>query len=194
MIYELPTSLTVQGVDYPIRTDYRVILDACCAMNDPDLSSGEKALVVIGLIFPDWESFSHDAWEEALQEALWFINCGDDTSQRRPAPKLVDWEKDFQYIVAPINRVAGCEIRAIPYNRAENTGGLHWWSFVSYYYEIGGDCVFAQIVRIRSLLDKGKHLDKTDREWYRQNRHLVDIKNKTTAAEDAIINKWIGKS
>ena len=93
----------------------------------------------------------------------------------------MDWEQDFQYIVAPINRVVGCEVRAVDY--------LHWWTFISAYYEIG-DCLFAQIVRIRQLKSKGKKLDKADQEFYRENRRLVDIKIKYTEADELALNKW----
>lgn len=96
----------------------------------------------------------------------------------------MDWEQDFKYIVAPINRVIGTEIRELKY--------LHWWTFISAYYEIG-DCLFAQIVRIRLLKAKGKPLDKADREWYQNNRELVDIKTPFTEAENAVIDAWLGK-
>lgn len=36
-IGELPTSLTVNGTDYPINSDFRVCLNILQAMADPDL-------------------------------------------------------------------------------------------------------------------------------------------------------------
>jgi hypothetical protein len=95
----------------------------------------------------------------------------------------MDWEQDFQYIVAPINRVVGQEIRSIPY--------LHWWSFVSAYYEIG-DCFFAQIVRIRNKKAKGALKDKADKEFYKENRSLIDFKTNYTSAEEAMLKNWGG--
>lgn len=69
---------------------------------------------------------------------------------------------------------------------------LHWWSFLAAYYEIG-DCTFAQVVRIRDRLARGRPLDRQDREWYRQNRRLVDMKRRYTAAEDTLLDVWTGK-
>ena len=77
----------------------------------------------------------------------------------------------------------GVEIRSVEY--------LHWWSFLSAYYEIG-DCVFAQIVRIRNLKARGKSLDKADREWYQQNRELVDLKTTYTEQENELLKQWGG--
>lgn len=75
------------------------------------------------------------------------------------------------------------------YDLKTNTGGLHWWTFLSAYYEIG-DCLFAQIVRIREKKAKGKALDKSDREFYRKNRALIDIKTHYTEAEDDLVKMW----
>ena len=66
---------------------------------------------------------------------------------------------------------------------------MHWWSFLSAYNEIG-DCTFAQIVRVRDHLARGKKLDKQDRERYMKNRDLVDFKNKYTDAEQEVFKAW----
>ena len=95
----------------------------------------------------------------------------------------MDWEQDYGLMIAPINRVIGREIRAMEY--------MHWWTFLAAYQEIG-DCTFAQVVRIRYRLARGKTLDKSDREWYRKNRHLVDFKRKYTSADDELMKEWGG--
>ena len=94
----------------------------------------------------------------------------------------MDWEQDYSLIIAPINRVMGQEIRAVEY--------MHWWTFLAAYNEIG-DCTFAQVVRIRDHRARGKPLDKTDQEFYRRNRHLVDLKAKYTAQDDAAFDPWL---
>ena len=58
--------------------------------------------------------------------------------------------------------------------------------------EIGGDCLFAQIVRVRDALARGKKLDKTDRDWYRRNRELVDLRKKYTSEEQQLLKEWGG--
>ena len=180
MIYDLPTFVEIQGVEYSIRSDYRAVLDICIALSDVELEEQEKALVALDIFYPDLRCIPVDHLQEALQKCFDFINCGREEGVRK-APKLVDWEQDFQHIVAPVNRVLGQEIRAIPY--------LHWWSFISAYYEIG-ECLFAQIVRIRNARARGKPLDKADKEWLRQNRHLVDFKARYTQAEKELLAQW----
>ena len=91
--YDLPTSVTVDGQAYAVRTDYRAILDIITALNDPDLTDEDRAAVALGI-------FYEDALPENLQEALnrcfWFISGGEEKPNEKPAPKLVDWEKDFR--------------------------------------------------------------------------------------------------
>jgi len=170
----LPTSVEVGGVEYEIRSDYRAILDICAALSDPELDGQGKSFFALDIFYPALEAMPPEHYEEALQRCMWFINGGTDEKPGR-SPKLVDWEQDFQYIVAPINRVTGKEIRSVEY--------MHWWTFLAAYLEIG-DCTFAQVVRVRDRLARGQSLDKQDREWYRRNRQLVDFKRKYTEAEE----------
>lgn len=181
MMYELPTSLDVGGRAYAIRSDYRAVLDICAALSDPDLDDQEKAYVALGILYPDFEEMPSTHYQEALNKCFWFLNCGSEETNTQKAPKLVDWEQDFQYIVAPVNRVVGTEIRAVSY--------MHWWSFISAYYEIG-DCTFAQIVRIRDKKAKGKKLDKSEQEWYKNNRHMVDLKQSYSESEKEVMKEW----
>lgn len=84
-------------------------------------------------------------------------------------------------IIAPINRIAGCEVRALEY--------LHWWTFMSYYREIG-DCLFSQVVSIRDKKARGKTLEKQEKEFYRRNRDLIDLKTTYTEAEKDVLAAW----
>lgn len=189
MSYALPKSVVIGGRDFPIRYDYRVILDIFEAMNDPELTDQERALAVLQMFYVDFDAV--EDCEAAIRECFWFINGGKYEDSSKKKPRLVAWEQDFPYIAAPINRVLGYEIRAVEYDPETNTGGLHWWTFLSAYMEIG-DCLFAQVVGIRSKKARGKKLDASDQEFYRRNRDLVDIKARYTEAEEELLKQWTG--
>ena len=55
-----------------------------------------------------------------------------------------------------------------------------------------GECLFSQIVHIRQMKAEGKKLDKSDAEWYRRNRKIVDLKVKYTAQETDLLALWGG--
>lgn len=194
MNYTLPTSVTISGADYEIRTDFRAVLDILAALADPDLSDREKVTIMLSIFYfnPDCTEIPDNHIQEAVDKCVWFIDCGEESPNEKKKPKIMDWEQDFPYIAAPINRIIGRDIRGIPYDPKTNSGGLHWWTFVSAYYEIG-DCTFAQIVRIRSAKAKGRKLDKSDQEWYRNNRHLVDFKKIYTDADQDALRQWGAK-
>lgn len=182
MMYELPMSLEVDGTLHPIRTDYRAALDICAALSDEELTSNEKAYALLFILYEDLGGITN--FDEAIKKALWFISCGDESTPQRKAPKLMDWEQDFPYIVAPINRIAGCEIRSLSY--------MHWWTFISYYYEIG-ECSFSNIISIRSKKTKGKKLEKWEQEFYRENRRMIDFQSGgITDADRALLKDLLG--
>lgn len=182
MTWGLPVSVEVQGISYDIRTDYRCILDILSAVADPELDNQEKAEAALDIFYPGFEDMPSEHYEDALRGCFRFINCDSEEAPHK-APRLVDWEQDYSLLIAPINRVLGQEARAVEY--------LHWWTFLSAYYEIG-DCTFAQVVRIRDMKARGRSMDKSDREWYRRNRHLVDFKRTYTRAEEDLMREWGG--
>lgn len=179
-MYELPHSVVIDGTEYEIETDFRAILDIFSILNDVDLTNTEKCIGILGIFYHDFRNMPEEHFEQGIKKCFEFINCGNMESQKKSV-KLMDWEQDFQYLIAPINRVAGKELRAEQY--------IHWFSFVSYYYEIG-DCYFAHIVRIRDLKAHGKLKDKADKEFYRRNKEVIDIKRHYSESEQEIIDYW----
>lgn len=175
----LPTTLEVGGKEYAIRTDYRVALDIFLALTDIELDDTEKALEALEILYIDEIPVEH--MQEALDKCYWFLRGGEDEREQQQ-PQLVSWEQDFNMIAAPISKIVGQDVRGMEY--------LHWWSFLSAYMGIG-DCLFSQVVAIRDKKARGKSLDKADREFYRRNRDIIEIKKKTTEAEDEILNGWI---
>lgn len=164
--YTLPETVEIAGTAFTIRSDFRAILDICVAMQDPDLTEADKAYIAIKIFYRDPIPFS----EEALKRALWFISCGQvENTGDKKQKKLYDWEQDFPLIISAVNKVAGYELRSIPH--------LHWWTFIGYFQEIG-ECLFSRVVAIRSKRSKGKKLDEIEKEFYRENKELVDFKAK----------------
>lgn len=182
MIYDLPTTAEIQGVTYEIRSDYRAVLDILIALSDPELSEQERAYVAMQIFYPDFDQMPQEHYTEAVQYCYWFIDGGEEPAPEKKGPRLIDWEQDFKLIAAPVNRVMGQEVRALEY--------CHWWTFLAAYYEIGGDCTFAQVVSMRDKLARHKKIEKADREWLRKNRNLVDFKRKYTDAEEEFLKQW----
>lgn len=187
MEYSLPKTVTVDGTTHAVRYDFRVILTILELLNDPDLDNTLKAVGLIQLFYLEPERIRNA--REAVEACYGFIDMGDENKQN--SPRVMDWVQDFRYIIAPVNRVLGFEARELPYDYETNTGGLHWWTFMAAYMEIGGDCMFSQIVNIRDKRARGKKLEKYEKEWLNRNLAIVELKHKFSETENDIAKQWM---
>lgn len=188
MIGALPESLPVGGAEYGIRSDYRSVLQLFEAFSDPELEDAEKWIVAIFLLFEDF-SCADDVLRavasgfdmgEAVQQIKWFISAG------RPELKVLEkptysWAKDEQMIFSAVNKVAGRETRELDY--------LHWWTFLGYFNEVG-EGEFSFVVGIRDKLNKGKKLEKHEKEFLSKHRELVELKPPRTQEEQKLEDEY----
>lgn len=183
MIGALPETLTVGNNPYPIRSDYRNVLQAFEAFNDPELEKMEKWIVAIYLLFADFtcaddvEHAVEDGFDvaEAAKQISWFISGGKEVRKddRKELPTY-DWVQDEQIIFSAVNNVAKKEVREVEY--------MHWWTFLGYFNEVG-EGTFSYIVGIRNKLNKGKKLEKHEKEFLNKNKDIVLIKKKLSKEE-----------
>ena len=162
--WSLPKSARIGGVDYPINADFRDVLEIISYLTNESKPMFVRWKIAVGLFYEGQIADEHQ--EEAMQYLAQFISYG--AKDDKPGPKLIDWEKDAEIIVADVNKVAGQEIRALPF--------LHWWTFLSYFYGIG-EGQLSTVVSIRSKKAKHKKLEKWEQEFYRENKDLVDMKS-----------------
>ncbi|MCM1232341.1 MAG: bacteriophage Gp15 family protein [Ruminococcus flavefaciens] len=197
MIGYLPETLTVGGTEYPIRTDYRDVLQVYEAFNDPELETGEAWIVAIYLLFEDFscaddveEAVRHGFdLEEAAGQVSWFLSVG--RSVRKDTEKPVySWVQDEQMIFAAVNAVAGKEVRDEAY--------MHWWTFSGWMGEVRED-TWTHIVGIRDKLNRGKKLESSEREYYARNRDVIEIRapksreeQRKEAEYNAYLEKYLG--
>ena len=181
MIGALPEALTVGGEDYPIRTDYRNVLQVFEAFHDLELAQEEKWIVAIYLMFEDFSCdddvlvAAQNGFDlgEAMKQISWFISAGQPEKQVLEQPTY-NWTQDEQMIFSAVNKVAGRETRELEY--------LHWWTFLGYFNEVG-EGTFSFIVGIRNKLNKGKKLEKHEKEFLSHNKELVLMKKPLTKEE-----------
>lgn len=174
MSYELPTRLTVNGVEHPIRYQWQAVLDIIAALNDRELEDGEKVYCCLYILYEDFDELDKDDYEAAFRAAKDFINCGEEDDSEKSPAKIVDFVQDERLLIAAVNRVAGKEIR--------NEEDIHWWTFLGWFMEIG-DCSYSQVLNIRQKKAKGKQLEKWEQEFYASNKKMIDIQIKLTEEE-----------
>lgn len=187
-MYELPTSITIQGQSFAIRAagDYRMVLDCFNVLNDLELNDMEKAYACLIIFYDDVNSLEDlnklPDMEEAIEKMYTFFD-GDMPKAQNNNPKnyrLVDWEGDSMLISSAVNQVAGKEIRAEKY--------VHWWTFLAYYMAIG-ECALSTVVSIRYKIATGKALDKTEKKFKYENPQYFtfDVRSIEQQQEDAYV-------
>ncbi len=160
--WSLPTSLSVGGREYRIRTDFRAVLDVLAAAADPELDKTAAALVMIKIIYPDAETIPYCHLPEAAEAACAFIDAGTECGESTAA-RLYDWRRDAPLIASAVAAVAGRDVRAEPY--------LHWWTFLSYFLSVG-EGAFSSVVAIRDKRRRRLPLSQAEERFVRENRQL----------------------
>ena len=171
--WSLPESLRFGEQNWKIRSDFRDILEVIDWLSRLEEQEMVRVYVALTLFYEHFSEMPQELWQEALEQLLWIVNGG--SKEDTPAgPKLLDWKQDRQMIVADMNKVAGCEIRALEF--------LHWWTFLAWFHGIG-EGQLSTVVRIRDKLRKGKKLEDWEQEYYRQNRKKIVLKPNYTPEE-----------
>ena len=169
--WELPQRATIGGKTYDIHTDYRNILEIFSWLQAEAYPEFLRWRIALALFYE--QEIPDRDFAEAGEYFRWFVCCGQE-EEKDPGPKLLDWEADAQVIVADVNKVAGQEIRSLPY--------LHWWTFLGWFHGIG-EGNLATLVSVRDKLSRGKKLEAFEQEYYRRNKQQVKMRKKYSASE-----------
>lgn len=187
MIGALPRMLNVGGVDYPIRSDFRVILGIFEALMDDELTDNDKALVCLKSLFFTFSDIPKEHLMEAAEKANWFMDGGDMPKVKSDGIKSFDWKQDESILFPAINKVAGYETRSCKY--------LHWWTFLGFFNEIG-EGLFSTVMHIRNKVQKGKKLDDQEKDILKTHRNFIYLYTDEERAEieetEAAINRIFG--
>lgn len=187
-MYDIPTTIQMNGQSYPIRDkgDYRMVLDCFVALNDEELSTAERIYSALIIFYDGMESIedlnTFESIEEATKQMYTFFNCGSNFEENdKKFPRVIDWEEDSQLICSAVNKVAGQEIRTLPY--------LHWWTFMGYYLAIGNSPL-ANIVGIRYKIARNEKLEKHERKFQAENpQYFKNINNSVDKEYNDFINQ-----
>lgn len=130
-LYEpFPDSITAEGEDHRIITDFRDWLRFADLMRDPDIDKRDKVYLL-----SDWfEELPEKINGETVNALFDFYyarelepDVGDDDDDEDESddivikPPVFDWQIDSRYILGDFRRYYGIDLIGIEY--------LHWWEF-----------------------------------------------------------------
>lgn len=190
MIGALPRMLEVGGKFYPIRSDFRVILNIFEALMDDELTYADKALVVLKSLYFTFSDIPDEHLKEAAIKANWFMDGGDMPKIKADDIRAFDWKHDEALVFPAVNKVAGFETRSCKY--------LHWWTFLGFFNEVG-EGLFSTVMHIRRKIQTKGYagLDDQEKEIYRTHKELINLYTDEEKAEieaaEAALNALLGE-
>ena len=186
---KLPTSVLVNGVEYPIRSNFRTMIKFEQLMQEPEVDDQDKVWMALRLFYPE---IPEDT-EQAVEQLLWFYRCDkkenlyEKKSKKRKAKRadrIYDFEHDDDYIYAAFMAQYKLDLQKIEY--------LHWWKFRAMFNSLNDDTQFVKIMEYRAVeLDK---VPKEKRAFYKRMKQLYalplsqDEEQRQNALEDALLN------
>ena len=140
----LPTSLEINDVEYPIRSDFRTALKTIMAFEDNELTGFEKQSILLGNIY---EITPLVFLQSALDKANWFLNGGqiseEDTEEHQ---RVYSFSKDANFIFAAFRQTHGINLQ---------TADLHWWEFLALFMDLGSETTFSSLIGLRKRVQDG---------------------------------------
>ena len=176
MLGQLPTTLDIHGKPYKIRSDYRNILRIFEAFADNEINDREKLLVCLKRLFVDFSKIPQEDYPAAYQAAYRFLACNTQEDGKPPI-RIFNWIKDEQIIFPAVNKVAGMEVRSVPY--------MHWWTFLGYFESVDPDGLFGTVLSLRQKKARGKKLEKYEQEFWRNNKAIMALDFETAKPKTA---------
>ena len=176
-LFNYPEYAEVDGKKYKINTDYRVAI-RCNDISMQNIPDPEKIMAIIYLLFGDEALKDTDHYEQLMEKANYFLNCGNIEQTNKQEEPDMDFIQDFPYIEASFMSDYKMSIKDTP---------IHWWEF--YYLlsglsqsEMGNSCVLNRIRSIRNL-DLNKISDPKEREKMREAKEQFALKKQKKQKE-----------
>ena len=142
LIDELPETVRIGPLTYPIRTDFRIWIMLELLLNDEDVAEEDKVIGALELVY---ESPLIDA-AQALERLIWFYRCGREetiaSGELDETEAVYSYDYDAEYIYAAFMSQYGIDLQ---------TAQLHWWQFRALMRGLREDNLFVKIMGYRAM-------------------------------------------
>ena len=127
----------------PIDTDSRNMIKLDQLILDENISSSDKFLLALNLLYQEPVPDLQKAWDGLL----WYYSMGNEPEklENRPAKKsksVFDFEQDANLIYAAFLEVYHIDLQQTP---------LHWWTFMALLSALPDICPMGKIMQYRSM-------------------------------------------
>lgn len=178
----LPLSLNIDGVEYPIKTDYRAILKYDRMISQ----KSEDGVIIIRALEQIFCKLPNNI-EAAIAGINWFVNCGREEKQNVPSNKTLgingnkafDFERDELLIWSAFRSRYGIDLL--------ETECLHWWLFRALLDDIGNDVRLSQIMQYRIIDTNAEGISKERKKFLDAMQRYYKITEAKNERDEAFI-------
>ena len=177
-----PNFVEVRTRRYKINTDYETALE-CEKIAKSDISEEERAMAIIYILYSEEGLNNTEDWEELLQLALKYLNCGKESKNNNEKPNM-SFEQDRSYIEASFFNDYKIDLEDIK---------MHWWKFYELLEGLTEDCVLNRVRFVRDF-DISQIKDRKEKEKWLKQKAQVALKREKTVEEkrlDELFEKQI---
>ena len=189
LIDYLPETVEIEGVEYPIETNFRTFILFEMMMQDPELTDAEKAMKGLELAYLEIP----DNLNAAVDGLLWFYSCGKRWREKKASSmdgesevqRIYSFEHDDDYIYSAFLTQYHIDLQDVEY--------LHWWKFKALLRTLSSELEFSKIMGYRSI-DINSGMTKEQRDFYRRKKELYTLplpageEEKVDAIAEALMN------
>lgn len=157
----LPETLSITNTEYPIDSDFRTCLKIIMAFEDNELTSQEKQVILLSMLFLEMPPVT----QETFEKAMWFLDGGKADEHESASVRIYSFAKDSNFIYAAFKQTHDIDLQ---------TAELHWWQFLALFMDLGSETTFSQLAALRKRLKTGK-ASKEDRSIAQEHPDLIDV-------------------
>lgn len=188
LFYEdYPTTISVDGVEIPIVTDFREYVKMMDMLKTEDLTLQEKTCFLAQYFLAPPENLKKalDALQDFITMEAWknWETAGDPEEEtEEPYQKEKDiysFEIDYPFLFSGFLQDYGINIRTVPY--------MHWWEFQMLFWGLSENTEIKQRIKYRSM-DVSKIKDREER------KRIEKIQNAIRLPDAALTDFDIGSA
>ncbi len=166
----LTDSVRIDGVIYPIRTDFRVWLEVDKIINSNGIDEADKLIIILRLCFDNeacrgLPPVSEDTMSCLYDFYMWKKPYKNDAKKEK-TKNVFSFEYDAEYIYAAFLTQYGIDLLSVPY--------MHWHVFLALFKGLDDGCRLMKIISLRSV-NPLEIKDESKRKCYRKLKEIYEL-------------------
>ena len=178
-----PDRVDVNGVEYPVHTDFRLILRILAYIDDLTFSWRERQVLSLSLFF--YSEHVPKDMDAAYRSMIDFIQMYRDDSEymvkpEKPIMEPYDFQFDAQWIYSAFLQQYGIDL---------NTGSMHWFRFMILFEDLNdGTPTIVNLIRTR--IEKPNNTNGSQYNTELNKRKMQIMTPKDQAKYRKTMEKW----